>query len=273
MYVKIYSLTNFNQCDEICKLLEGAGTDKPTIDSSLYECVFKGPLKCDSPDDILDYFNDYSHPLFRNGSLVDADIIVTPVGAYGLVDYDFYEATFDESKVYRNPNMVRSVMIIPGLPAFETEFPSDHEALEDIFRGDYTTIEIADGTSLVINNDDNPDFFDDFPFTGDYGVVNGPGLFVKFKGSKAVSLSDDEVQKYLTMFGTPHFYDGLIFRTGDGYCCYQPTTTEMPSSFEVPELGVRDIIYAVPDYQDQARQMVCRGCPFLGDGCNACLHD
>ena len=123
MYVKIYSLINFNQCDEVCKLLQDSSENKPSIDSSLYECIFKGPLKCDSPDDILDYFNDYSHPLFRNGSLVDADIIVTPVGAYGLVDYDFFEATFDESKVYRNPNMVRSVMIIPGLPAFETEFP------------------------------------------------------------------------------------------------------------------------------------------------------
>lgn len=273
MYVKIYSLVNYDYCDKICTMLESSNGVKPPINASLYQCVFKGPLKCDTLEDILEYFYEYTNPLFYNGSLVDADIIVTPTGAYGLVDDIFFKVIFDESKVYRNPNMVRSVMIIPGLPAFETEFPGDHEALENIFRGDVTTIDIADGTSLVINNDDNPDFFDDFPFTGDYGVVNGPAVFIKSQGDKAVSLSDEEIREYLAKFGTPHFYDGLIFRTKDGYCCYQPTTTDMPSNFEVPELGIPDFACAPPDYEDEARQSVCRGCPFMGDGCNACLHD
>lgn len=273
MYVKIYSLVNFHQCEEICKLLENKNNVKPVIDSSLYECIFKGPPKCDSPDDVMEYFNDYEHPLFRNGSLVDADIIVTAFGAYGLVDYDFYEVSFDENRVYRNPDMVRSVMVVPGLPAFETEFPRDLEALEGIFRGDYTNIEIDDGLSLVISNEDNADYFEDFPFTGDDGVVNGPGVFVKFQDRKAVSLTDAEIQKYLTMFGIPHFYTGLIFRTADGYCCYQSTTTDMPNTFRVPELGFKVSDYVHSHYQFHDDQGVCRGCPFEGNGCNACLHD
>lgn len=55
---------------------------------------------------------------------------------------------------------------------------------------------------------------------------------------------------------------------------YTPiTTTDMPSTFEVPEFGIPDVAYAPPDYDDQTRQSVCCGCPFMGDGCNACLHD
>lgn len=273
MYVKIYSLINYNHCDKICNLLESRNGIRPAISPSLYQCVFKGPLKCDTLDEILEYFYEYTNPLFCNNSLMDADIIVTPTGSYCLVDDLFVEVDFNESKVYRDPNMVRSVMIIPGLPAFETEFPSKHEALEDILRGEYTTIDISDGICLVINNEYNPDYYDDFPFTGDYGVVNGPAVFVKFQGDKAVSLSDEEIQKCLEKFGTPRFYDGLIFSTKDGYCCYQPTTAEKPSTFEVPELGVRDLVCSPPDYEDLARQSVCRGCPFMGDGCNACLHD
>lgn len=273
MYVKIYSLVNNDYCEKICNMLESSNGVKPPINASLYQCVFKGPLKCDTLEDIVEYFNEYTNPLFSNGSLVDADIIVTPNGAYGLVDDIFFKVIFDESKVYRNPNMVRSVMIIPGLPAFETEFPGDHKTLEDILNGDYTTIDLAYDTSLVISNEYNPDYYEDFPFTGDYGVVNGPAVFMKFQGDNAVSLSDEEIQKYLAKFGTPHFYNGLIFRTKDGYCCYRPTTAERPSTFEVPELGTPDFACAPPDYEDLARQSVCRGCPFMGDGCNACLHD
>lgn len=273
MYVKIYSLINDDHCDKICNSLESHNGVKPAITPHLYQCVFKGPLKCDTLEDILEYFYDYTNPLFYNGSLVDADIIVTPSGSYCLVDDTFFEVSLDESKVYRNPKMVRSVMIIPGLPAFETEFASDHETLKDILDGDYTTIDVTDDISLVINNDYNPDYYSDFPFTGDYGVVYGPALFVKFQGDKAVSLSDEEIRKLLNMYGTPHFYDGLIFSTKDGYCCYQPTTQEMPSNFEVLELGYPDSIYFPTGRSDENRQSVCHGCPFEGNGCNACLHD
>ena len=273
MYVKIYSLINDDYCNKICNMLESSGGVRPPINASLYQCVFKGPLKCDTLEEILEYFNDYTNPLFYNGSLVDADIIVTPSGSYGLVDYLFFEVEFNESKVYRNPNMIKSVMIIPGLPAFETEFPSDHKTLEEILDGDFTSIDVTDEIRLVINNENNPDYYDNFPFTGDYGVVYGPALFVKFQGDKAVSLSDDEIQKYLEKFGTPHFYDGLIFSTKDGYCCYQPTTTDMPSNFEVPELGYHDNICPPTDCLDEIRQSVCSGCPFAGNSCNACLHN
>lgn len=273
MYVKIYSLVNYDHCDKICNSLNSRNGVIPAINPHLYQCVFKGPLKCDTLEDILEYFYEYTNPLFYNGSLVDADIIVTPSGSYCLVDDAFFEVSFNESKVHRNPKMVRSVMIIPGLPAFETEFSSDHKTLEDILDGNITTIDITNEICLVINNENNPDYYDNFPFTGDYGVVYGPALFVKFQGDQAVSLSDDEIQKYLKKFGTPHFYDGLIFSTKDGYCCYQPTTAERPSTFEIQELGTPDVVYVQPDYQDQARQSICRGCPFMGDGCNACLHD
>ena len=47
-------------------------------------------------------------------------------------------------------------------------------------------------------------------------------------------------------------------------------TTNMPSDFEVPEMETPEF---APDYEDEARQSVCRGCLFMGDGCNACLHD
>lgn len=47
-------------------------------------------------------------------------------------------------------------------------------------------------------------------------------------------------------------------------------TTITHSNFEVPEPEILDF---TPDYEDEARQSVCRGCPFMGDGCNACLHD
>ena len=47
-------------------------------------------------------------------------------------------------------------------------------------------------------------------------------------------------------------------------------TTNIPSDFEVPEMETPEF---APDYEDEARQSVCRGCPFMGDGCNACLHD
>lgn len=273
MYVKIYSLINFDHCDKICNFLDSRNGVIPAINPHLYQCVFKGPLKCDTLEDIQEYFYEYTNPLFYNGSLVDADIIVTPSGSYCLVDDEFFEVSFNESKVYRNPKMIRSVMIIPGLPAFEAEFSSDLETLKDILDGDYTTIDITDDTCLMINNDYNPDYYNDFPFTGDYGVVYGPALFVKFRGDTAVSLSDEEIRKYMTMFGTPHFYTGLIFSTTDGYCCYQPTTTEMPSTFEVPELGSPDNICPPADCPDEIRESVCLGCPFAGNGCNACLHD
>lgn len=273
MYVKIYSLVNYDHCDKICNSLESRNGIKPAISPSLYQCVFKGPLKCDTLAEILEYFYDYTNPLFYNSSLVDADIIVTPSGSYCLVDDRFFEVSFDESKVYRNPKMVRSVMIIPGLPAFETEFASDHETLKDILDGDYTTIDIAYDTKLVISTDYNPDYYEDFPLTSDYGVVNGPAIFVKFEGDKPVSLTDEEIQEYLARFGTPYFYTGLIFRTSDGFCCYHSTTADMPSTFIIPELGFRPFASPTPDYEDLARQSVCRGCPFMGDGCNACLHD
>ena len=48
------------------------------------------------------------------------------------------------------------------------------------------------------------------------------------------------------------------------------TTANTHSNFEVTELGADDF---APDYEDEARQGICRGCPFMGDGCNACLHD
>ena len=48
------------------------------------------------------------------------------------------------------------------------------------------------------------------------------------------------------------------------------TTANTHSNFEVTELGADDF---APDYEDEARQSICRGCPFMGDGCNACLHD
>lgn len=51
------------------------------------------------------------------------------------------------------------------------------------------------------------------------------------------------------------------------------TTTDIPSNFEMPEWGTPDFALPPLNYENEVRQSVCRGCPFVGDGCNACLHD
>lgn len=67
MYVKIYSLINDDYCDKICNLLDSRNGVIPAINPHLYQCVFKGPLKCDTLEDILEYFYEYTNPLFYNG--------------------------------------------------------------------------------------------------------------------------------------------------------------------------------------------------------------
>ena len=104
MYVKVYSLISDEYCDRICNMLLTCTKVKPPIKPSLYQCVFKGSLKCKTLDDVREYFYEHIKPPFYTKPLEDADIIVTPTGAYGLAYDMFFRVEFNESKVYRNPN-------------------------------------------------------------------------------------------------------------------------------------------------------------------------
>ena len=172
------------------------------VNPELYKRVFAGDVDAKDIEDVFVLFNTKGHPLYRGHSMSMSDIVVNADGAFYCDDIGFIKTDFDESKTIKNDNLLRTVYIEPGKPAYETEIEDTLEA-EQKAVGGYIEVVPLDNERLLICNEEGK-------LNGMQGnrrigkdVIAGPFFIVGSNGDEFRSLTDEEAKESLKRFAEP----------------------------------------------------------------------
>ena len=130
LLIKLYQVNweRDTECRRFTFLKGAEGT--PQIDASLYDEVFSGTVPSGRFVDLLIQFNNNPPPLHRGRSMARSDVIVSG-GQCCFVDaIGFRDVGFDTSLAHKRDDLLRVVVIEPGMPGYEGEIGPDVDSLQ-----------------------------------------------------------------------------------------------------------------------------------------------
>jgi hypothetical protein len=138
LHIKLYQV-NWERDTEhkrFANLNDVKGT--PQVDASLYDEVFSGTVPSGRFVDLLVQFNNNPPSLHRGRSMGRSDVFVAG-DQCGYVDAaGFRYVKFDTSLAHKRDDLLRVVVIEPGMPGYEGEIAPDIDSLQRI-AGRYDT--------------------------------------------------------------------------------------------------------------------------------------
>ncbi len=188
------------------------------INSSIYDCVFSGEVKCEGLEDVFQKFN-IDHPEGYSGrSLSVSDIIEiidaenVEKGFYYCDNIGFSKAKFNPEKAQQfKETTIRALMVEPGKKAYETEIGTK---LDDMYAAlDCDCIQTFypyDKDAIVIVCDDEGKINGSRPNRAVYGengemidIICGKFFICDCSTDEFKSLPDDMMDKYKKQFLLP----------------------------------------------------------------------
>lgn len=204
MDIKIFQISSERDTDRLkfMGMEYLAKTNHDTVDSGIYDEVFRGNVDCRNLEDVFARFNTDGHPLHRGHSLSVSDVVLTEDGAYFCDTVGFKEIEFDEGQCHKPDDLLKIVYVEPNRPPFISEVGSDLRSLQQAVQGHIEPISMGDGMLLVGNEEAQLKYMEGNRRIGD-SIIAGPFFIVGQDGEDFRSLTDDEAQRYMERFAEP----------------------------------------------------------------------
>lgn len=193
------------------------------IDPSIYRCVFRGAVPCDSIEDIYEMFNCYDSDYigtYQGHSLSMSDVveieesftsergIITQKGAYYCDSVGWKNIIFDPSKC-ESMHGLKALMILPGEKPIETRVIDTLDSWQRAVsrRGEDSMMEVTypfDDGAVVVGNEEAKLIgmegnrrIGESIYAGPIFIVNDDGM------GNFCDLTDEQLDKYYKMFENP----------------------------------------------------------------------
>ena len=218
LYIKIYQINHDRDTERICfEGLNGVeGT--PKVDASIYDEVFSGPVPSGRFDDLFIQFNTNPPPLYRGRSMSTSDVIAMGEVCVYVDSIWFRDVEFDQSLAQKPDDLLRVVVLEPGLPAYEGEIGPDLKSMQRAVGGYIEVSSPLEGDVVVVGNEEAKLIgmegnrrIGGLLYAGPVFIVgdDGEGSFVSLTGEQAAEyceqfaqaedISQDEVQADIGM--------------------------------------------------------------------------
>ena len=172
------------------------------VNPELYECVFTGDVDANDLEGVFTIFNTTSHPLYRGHSMAMSDIVVNADGAFYCDAVGFKKVDFDENRTIRKNNLLKTVYVEPGKPAYETEVEDTLEAKQRAVGGNIEVVSVGEKELLICNEEGKLNGMKGNRRIGG-DVIAGPFFILSENGEKFRSLTEEETKKYMEEFAEP----------------------------------------------------------------------
>ena len=130
LHIKLYQV-NWKR-DTECRRFENLNSVEgtPQVDASLYDEVFSGTVPSGRFVDLLIQFNNDPPPLHRGRSMARGDVIVSGDQCCFVDAIGFRDVGFDASLAHKRDDLLRVVVLEPGMPGYEGEIGPDIDSLQ-----------------------------------------------------------------------------------------------------------------------------------------------
>ncbi len=180
-----------------------------TVDPSIYDEVFSGEVDCKTFEDVYRKFNDDGHPLHRGHSLSVSDVVVMDGKAAICQSIGFQEVDFDQSAAHKPDDLLRILYVEPGKPAYEAEVGRDIRLLQKAVQGLIEFTQLDENTVVVSNEEFLLNGMEWNRLLPNGIAIAGPFFVAGQHGPETVSLTDEQVDKYMKVFAHPHEFGEL----------------------------------------------------------------
>lgn len=205
MKLKIYQIDEARDKNKVKfskfeDLASNQGTSE--IDSQIYNEVYDGEADIKDLNEVFEKFNKHDVPLYRGGLLGISDIIETNGCKYYYNGFDeFKEVNFDESQTHKE-DLWRIIYVQPGKDAVVTEMAQDLESIQRAVEGYYEHIYLDDKTVILCNDEGKlKSMQGNRRYNGGKNIIVGPFVIIGIGEEDYESLSDEQIEKYMQMFG------------------------------------------------------------------------
>ncbi len=175
------------------------------INSEIYNEVFSGEVECKDLEDIYEKFNLSMHPLFRGHSMAVSDIVKTDDGFFFCDAIGFKKVDFDESKALKDDDLLKVIYVEPGKKAYVTEMGKGLEPIQRAVQGHYEHVYLGKDKAVILCNEEGKlnGMQGNRRYNNGENVIAGPFVIVGLGRNEYVSLTDEQVDKYMQIFGEP----------------------------------------------------------------------
>ncbi len=207
MKIKIFQLDEKKKTQHLMftpyELLEKYQGTKD-INSALYKEVFSGDVECKDLEEVFTEFNK-PQPMLRGHSLSVSDIVTTENGAFFCDRVGFKKVDFDESQATKQKDLLRVIYVEPGKKAYVTEMAKGLEPIQRTVQGHYEHVYIGKDKAVILCNEEGKlkGMQGNRRYNNGENVIAGPFVVVGLGRDDYVSLTDEQVEKYMQEFGDP----------------------------------------------------------------------
>jgi len=125
------------------------------VDPSIYDEVYDGPVQNADPEAIYARFNGEVHPPLHRGCSMSVSDVIEMDGKHLFVDRaGFSEIDFDAAMAQKPEDLLRVVVLEPGLPAYEGEIGPDLKSMQRAVGGHIEITCPFDDAVAVVGNEE-----------------------------------------------------------------------------------------------------------------------
>ena len=207
MKIKIYQIdgekdkngVKFMRYDRLAKL-QGSARVAP----SLYTEVYAGDIDAEGLEEIYRSFNTGAVPLHRGHSLSVSDVVRTEDGAFYCDSFGFQKIDFDESLAQKPDGLLRILYVEPNKRAVIAEMESGLPAIPRAVKGHYEQIYMDENTVVLCNEEGKLNGMEgNRRYNDGKNIIAGSFVVIGSGEEDYVSLTDEQVEKYMGIFGQP----------------------------------------------------------------------
>lgn len=207
MKIKIYQIdgekdkngVKFMPYDRLAKMQGSA-----QVNPSLYTEVYAGDIDAEGLEEIYRIFNTEAVPLHQGHSLSVSDVVRTEDGAFYCDSFGFQKIDFDESLAYKPDDLLRILYVEPHKPAVIAEMESGLPAIQRAVKGHYEQIYMDETTVVLCNEEGKLNGMEgNRRYNDGKNIIAGPFVVIGSGEEDYVSLTDEQVEKYMRIFGQP----------------------------------------------------------------------
>lgn len=205
MRIKIFQINSEKDTEK--KKFQPLSDEK--IDSTIYKNVYFGDVNAESLEDIYTHFNGNRPATHQGHSLSVSDVIEVLDGENKVVNGKYFcdrigfkEVEFDTSKSEEMSGM-RVVYVTPNNTPIDIKIKTDIKSLQNAVGGLIEPIYNYDGTIIVGNDEAKLIGMKGNRRLENGSVIAGPFFVCGDGGENFISLTDEQIEKYMNKFAEP----------------------------------------------------------------------
>ena len=204
LFVKVYQINRDRDTERLCYEGLNGVEGTPKVDASIYDEVFSGPVPSERFEDLFIQFNTNPPPLHRGRSMSMSDVIALGDQCVYVDAIGFRDVEFDQSLAQKPDDLLRVVVLEPGLPAYEGEIGPDLKSMQRAMGGYIEVSSPLEGDVVVVGNEEakligmkGNRHIGEYLYAGPIFIAgdDGEGSFI--------SMTEEQAAEYCEQFAQP----------------------------------------------------------------------